>query len=127
MWGKHDRSFPTRKHDGNASRPRKTRSPCFRRAETLDGYKQLPVSVEFTKYGNTLFRPAGLWFFSPLPSQGRIWAFYSYRHSSLSISQPVPLSVETQNHYYTPDHVRWLLLSLLSSSKSFASFSAIWI
>ena len=22
-----------------------------------DGYKQLPVSVEFTKYGNTLFRP----------------------------------------------------------------------
>ena len=28
---------------------------------------------------------------------------------------------------YPPDHVRWLLLSLLSSSKSFASFSAIWI
>ena len=24
-----------------------------------DGYKQLPVSVEFTKYGNTLFRPVG--------------------------------------------------------------------
>ena len=23
----------------------------------LDGNKQLPVSVEFTKYGNTLFRP----------------------------------------------------------------------
>ena len=23
----------------------------------LDGYKQLPVSVELTKYGNTLFRP----------------------------------------------------------------------
>ena len=22
-----------------------------------DGYKQLPVSVEFPKYGNTLFRP----------------------------------------------------------------------
>ena len=22
-----------------------------------DGYKQLPVSVEFTKYGNTLFCP----------------------------------------------------------------------
>ena len=22
-----------------------------------DGYKQLPVSVKFTKYGNTLFRP----------------------------------------------------------------------
>ena len=22
-----------------------------------DGYQQLPVSVEFTKYGNTLFRP----------------------------------------------------------------------
>ena len=22
-----------------------------------DGYKQFPVSVEFTKYGNTLFRP----------------------------------------------------------------------
>ena len=22
-----------------------------------DGYKQLPVSVEFTKYGNSLFRP----------------------------------------------------------------------
>ena len=22
-----------------------------------DGYKQLPVSVEFTKYGNTFFRP----------------------------------------------------------------------
>ena len=22
-----------------------------------DGYKQLPVSVEFTKYGSTLFRP----------------------------------------------------------------------
>ena len=22
-----------------------------------DGYKQLPVSVEFTKYGNTSFRP----------------------------------------------------------------------
>ena len=22
-----------------------------------DGFKQLPVSVEFTKYGNTLFRP----------------------------------------------------------------------
>ena len=30
-----------------------------------DGYQQLPVSVEFTKYGNTLFRPAGLWFFFP--------------------------------------------------------------
>ena len=28
-----------------------------------DGYKQLPVSVEFTKYGNTLFRPVS----SPLP------------------------------------------------------------
>ena len=29
-----------------------------------DGYKQLPVSVEFPKYGNTLFRPVvmfGLW------------------------------------------------------------------
>ena len=25
-----------------------------------DGYKQLPVSVEFTKYGNTLFRPVWL-------------------------------------------------------------------
>ena len=25
-----------------------------------DGYKQLPVSVEFTKYGNTLFRPVGV-------------------------------------------------------------------
>ena len=25
-----------------------------------DGYKQLPVSVEFTKYGNTLFRPVDL-------------------------------------------------------------------
>ena len=25
-----------------------------------DGYKQLPVSVEFTKYGNTLFRPVQL-------------------------------------------------------------------
>ena len=24
-----------------------------------DGYKQLPVSVEFPKYGNTLFRPVG--------------------------------------------------------------------
>ena len=28
MWRKHDRSFPTRKHDWNASRPWKTRSPC---------------------------------------------------------------------------------------------------
>ena len=65
MWRKHDRSFPTRKHDGKASRPWKTRSPCFRRAETRDGYRQLPVSVEFTKYGNTLFRSAGLWFFFP--------------------------------------------------------------
>ena len=26
-------------------------------ARKRDGYKQLPVSVEFTKYGNTLFRP----------------------------------------------------------------------
>ena len=34
MWRKHDRSFPTRKHDGDASRPWKTWSPCFRRAET---------------------------------------------------------------------------------------------
>ena len=34
MWRKHDRSFSTRKHDGNESRPWKTRSPCFRRAET---------------------------------------------------------------------------------------------
>ena len=25
-----------------------------------DGYKQLPVSVEFPKYGNTLFRPVWL-------------------------------------------------------------------
>ena len=25
-----------------------------------DGYKQLPVSVEFTKYGNTLFRPVAV-------------------------------------------------------------------
>ena len=25
-----------------------------------DGYKQLPVSVEFTKYGNTLFRPVSI-------------------------------------------------------------------
>ena len=25
-----------------------------------DGYKQLPVSVEFTKYGNTLFRPVSV-------------------------------------------------------------------
>ena len=24
-----------------------------------DGFKQLHVSVEFTKYGNTLFRPVG--------------------------------------------------------------------
>ena len=28
-------------------------------ARKRDGYKQLPVSVEFTKYGNTLFRPVG--------------------------------------------------------------------
>ena len=28
-------------------------SACRKR----DGYKQLPVSVEFTKYGNRLFRP----------------------------------------------------------------------
>ena len=26
-------------------------------ARKRDGYKQLPVSVEFTKYGNTLSRP----------------------------------------------------------------------
>ena len=26
-------------------------------ARKRDGYKQLPVSVEFTKYGNKLFRP----------------------------------------------------------------------
>ena len=26
-------------------------------ARKRDGYKQRPVSVEFTKYGNTLFRP----------------------------------------------------------------------
>ena len=26
-------------------------------ARKRDGYKQLPVSVEFTKYRNTLFRP----------------------------------------------------------------------
>ena len=25
-----------------------------------DGYKQLPVSVKFTKYGNTLFRPVNV-------------------------------------------------------------------
>ena len=29
-------------------------------ARKRDGYKQLPVSVEFTKYGNTLFRPVYL-------------------------------------------------------------------
>ena len=29
-------------------------------ARKRDGYKQLPVSVEFTKYGNTLFRPVPL-------------------------------------------------------------------
>ena len=26
-----------------------------------DGYKQLPVSVEFTKYGNMFFRPVNLY------------------------------------------------------------------
>ena len=34
MWRKHDHSFPTRKPNGNASRPWKTRSPSFRREET---------------------------------------------------------------------------------------------
>ena len=29
----------------------------IRKGRKRDGYKQLPVSVEFTKYGNTLFRP----------------------------------------------------------------------
>ena len=29
-------------------------------ARKRDGYKQRPVSVEFTKYGNTLFRPVQL-------------------------------------------------------------------
>ena len=51
-----------------------------------DGYKQLPVSVKFTKYGNTLFRPvvvAGLggtlvmtslciMYSRPLPSQANL-------------------------------------------------------
>ena len=28
-----------------------------------DGYKQLPVSVEFPKYGNTLFRPVIVYYY----------------------------------------------------------------
>ena len=32
-----------------------------------DGYKQLPVSVEFTKYGNTLFRPVSEFEFRTYP------------------------------------------------------------
>ena len=34
-------------------------------ARKRDGYKQLPVSVKFTKYGNTLFRPVTSRPFSP--------------------------------------------------------------
>ena len=36
-----------------------------------DGYKQLPVSVKFTKYGNTLFRPVLGFSLIFLPLTGR--------------------------------------------------------
>ena len=32
-------------------------------ARKRDGYKQLPVSFEFTKHGNTLFRPVTIYEF----------------------------------------------------------------
>ena len=53
---KHDRSFPTRKHDETHPVHGKL-DHHVSAGRKRDGYKQLPVSVEFTKYENTLFRP----------------------------------------------------------------------
>ena len=51
-------------------------------ARKRDGYKQIPVSVEFTKYGNTLFRPVlSITFFYKLVIYYRrniIYTFYLF-------------------------------------------------
>ena len=48
-WRKHDRSFPTRKHNRNACRPWKTRSPCFRSHVTDLSNLTFPSSLQNTE------------------------------------------------------------------------------
>ena len=57
MRRKHDRSFSTRKHNGYARPVHGKPDHHVSAGRRRDGLKQLHVSVEFIKYGNTLFRP----------------------------------------------------------------------
>ena len=54
MWRKHDRSFPTRKHNGIGPVHGKL-DHHVSAGRKRSRFKQLHVSVEFTKYGNTSY------------------------------------------------------------------------